>query len=325
MQSDTKKRVGILRGGSGKHYASSLKKGAELLTHIFENLPDKYKPVDILIDKDYIWHLGGVPVNPGDLMHKVDVVWNTSHPSFSNILESLSIPVVESSTHSFFDSNNDMLREHVKGIDLEMPRSIVLPVYQKDFDGPRERYAIKKAKEIFEKFGSPWIVKPASPAGGSLTPDLGMAMHVAKTFPELVNAIEDGVKHERSIIVEEFITGRVASVHSVPHFRGEDLYVFPIMGIFSGEKVPTPRGVGIPTESVGEKLENLARNLHSHIDAGHYLKSNFVLNPRGRIYLLSIESAPDLKEGSHFSLVCESVGAKMHHVVEHILERAFVL
>ena len=53
MQSSTKKRIGILRGGTGKYYASSLKKGGEIIFHISENLADKYKVFDILVDKDY--------------------------------------------------------------------------------------------------------------------------------------------------------------------------------------------------------------------------------------------------------------------------------
>ena len=35
------KRVGVLRGGAGKHYASSLQKGGEVISCIFENLGDK--------------------------------------------------------------------------------------------------------------------------------------------------------------------------------------------------------------------------------------------------------------------------------------------
>ena len=185
-----------------------------------------------------------------------------------------------------------------------MPRSIIIPAYQKDFDGPRERYAIKKAKEVFEKFSSPWIVK-------SFTEDSNMAVHLAKTFPELVNAIEDGAKHEKSILVEEFTAGKVASMHTIPMYRGEDIYTFPLGNSFGNF-------------SVGEKeiLAHVAKDLHKHIGAKHYLKSDFVLNSHGRVYLLQIESIPDLKSDSHFSQVCESVGAKMHHVVEHILEQA---
>jgi len=299
------KKVGILRGGTGKHYTSSLRKGGEIIAHIFENLSEKYKVIDILIDKDYVWHINGVPINPGDLIHKVDVIWNTSHPSLSNILDSLFIPNINTSFFSSaLENSKDLLREHMKQIGIEMPRSIILPVYQKDFDGPRERYTIKKAKEIFEKFSAPWIVK-------SFTPDSNMGIHLAKTFPELVDAIEDGVKREKSILVEEFIVGKVASVHSVPKFRGQDIYTFPLGKAFGNFSVDEK-----------EKLINLAKNLHQHIGGKHYLKSDFVVNPRGKIYLLQIESTPDLKIDSHFSQVCESVGAKMHHVIEHMLEQA---
>ncbi len=309
MQANAIKRVGILRGGVGKYYASSLQKGGEIISHIFENLKDKYKPVDILIDKNHIWHYGGVPIVPGDLVNKIDIIWNTSHPSLSNILDSLSIPHI--STPSFFstlENDKEFLKEHMKEIGLQMPRSIILPLYQADFDGPRDKYSIKKAKEIFEKFSSPWIVK-------SFTEDSNMAIHLAKTFPELVNAIEDGVNHKKSILVEEFIPGKVASVHTVSGFRENsntgDVYSFPLgnsFGNFSTEEK--------------EILSRVAKDLHKHIGAKHYLKSDFVLNSRGKVYLLQIESMPDLKTDSHFSQVCESIGAKMHHVVEHILRQA---
>ena len=299
------KKVGIIRGGAGKNYASSLKKGGEIISHITESLGDKYKTIDILVDKDYIWYFNGVPINPGDLFNKVDVVWNTSHPSLSNIVQSLSIPNigVSSFAHSL-ENSKDMLRQHMAQIGVPMPRSIILSVYQKDFDGPRERYAIKKAKEVHEKFGGPWIVK-------SFTEDSNMGIHLAKTFNELVGAIEDGVLHDKSILVEEFIAGKVASVHSVPGFRGENVYTFPFGNSF-----------GTFSTDEKEKLATLVKTLHTHIGAGHYLKSDFILTPRGRIYLLQIESHPDLKPDSHFSQSAELAGAKMHDIIEHILERA---
>ena len=299
------KRVGVLRSGAGKHYASSLAKGGEIILHISENLSHSYKPVDIFIDKNHIWHCGGVPINPGDLLNKIDIAWNVAHPSMSNILDSLSIPHISTPAFSStLENSKELLREHMRKIGVQMPRSVILPLYQKDFDGPRERYAIKKAKEIFEKFSSPWIVK-------SFTEDSNMAIHLAKTFPELVNAIEDGAKHEKSILVEEFIAGKIASVHSVPQFRNEQIYTFPLGNSFGNF-------------STGEKeiLSKIAKDLHKHIGAKHYLKSDFVLNSNGRVYLLQIESMPDLKPDSHFSQVCDSVGAQMDHVVEHILKQA---
>jgi len=305
MQEKKIKRVGIVRGGEGKHYASSLKKGGEIISHISENLADKYKTVDILIDKGGNWHINGRPVKPVDLIYKVDVVWNTAHPGMSVTLDNLSIPNVGNGFFpSAMENSREILREHMKQIGVPMPRSVILPVYQKDFDGAKDKYAIKKAREVFEKFSSPWIVK-------SFTEDENMGIHLAKTFPELVEAIEDGVKREKSILVEEFIAGKVASVHSVPLFREEDIYTFPLGNAF-----------GIFSSAEKEKLATLAKNLHKHIGAKHYLKSNFILNPRGKIFLLQIESAPDLKPDSHFSQACGEAGAKMHQVVEHILENA---
>jgi len=304
-------RVGILRGGAGESYRSSLQKGGEIISYILENLGDKYKTSDILVDRNHIWHFGGVPINPGDLVHKIDLAWNISHSSLSNVLESLSIPNIGTGSFaSTLENSRDMLRAHMKGIGVNMPRHIILPLYQKDFDGPRERYAIKKAKGVFEKFGSPWIVK-------SFNPDSHMGIHLAQTFNDLADAIEDGVSHGESILVEEFISNKNASVHSVADFRGQDVYVFPLGNSFGN--LPAQAGFS-PDEK--EKLINLAKDLHKHIGARHYLKTDFVLNPRGKIYLLSIESTPNLKPNSHFHQVCESVGAKMHQVVEHILGQA---
>lgn len=305
MQSAVKKRVGVLRGGISGDYHASIQRGGEIISHIHENLEDKYKVLDVLVDADGVWHLSGVPILSSDLMHRVDIVWNAAHPSFSNILESLGIPFVGNGLFSHtLQNSRDMLRKHMAQIGVSMPRHFVIPVYQSDFDGPRERYSIKKAKEVHEKFGSPWIIK-------SYTEDANMGIHLAKTFNELVAGIEDGTKHEKSILVEEFIGGMVAAVHSVPHFRGKDVYTFPLgntFGSFSGE------------EKI--QLESLARGLFFHLGANHYLKTNFILTPKGRIYLTQIEGTPDLKPDSHFSQVVESVGAKPHHVVEHILERA---
>jgi D-alanine-D-alanine ligase len=308
MSSDklkNKKRVGILRGGTGDSYHNSIWKGGEILSHIGENLSDSWKTFDILIDRDGVWHINGVPIMPVDLMHRVDLVWNTAHSNISTTLQNLSIPYVgQESFHGAMENSKDILREHMKKIGLDMPRSLVIPLYQKDFDGSREIYAVKKAKEVHEKFSAPWMVK-------TYTLDKNMGIHLAKTFPELVDAIEDGVKHEKSILVEEFIVGKIASIHSVPMFRGEEVYVFPLgntFGIFSGEEK--------------EKLSSLAKDLHQHLGASHYLKSDFLVNPKGKVYLLQIESTPDLKPDSHFAEACGHVGTNMHQVVEHILERA---
>jgi len=274
------KRVGVLRGGEGKHYATSLQKGGEIISQIFENLSDKYKVLDILVDKEGKWYLSGLPILPADLVHKVDVVWNTAHTKFSNVLESLGIAhITAGAFSSALQNNKDFLREHIKEIGLQMPRFIVSP---------------KNAREVFEKFSGPWIVKNLN------------EVKLVKTFNELAEAINK----KDDIWVEEFIAGKVATMHSMRNFRGQEIYTFPLgntFGVFSVEE----KG----------KLETVAKKLHEHLGAKHYLKSDFVLNSHGKVYLLQVSEKMDLKLGSHFSEAVESVGAKMHHVVEHILDQ----
>ena len=137
-------RVGILRGGTGKYYAASLQRGGDILAHLHENLFHKYKLIDILIDKEGAWHAGGVPISPTDLIDKVDIVWNASHPNFSQALQD-SIPFVSANPFSRnLEESRARLENHMKAIGLKMPQHIILPLYQEDFDGPGEKYAAKK-------------------------------------------------------------------------------------------------------------------------------------------------------------------------------------
>jgi len=306
-------RIGVLRGGT-ENYENSLKQGGDFISFVFDNMSSLYNTVDIFIDRDGVWHTSGLPIQPTDLMHKVDVVWNFSHSSTSAVIDSLSIPQIsQSHFSSSLQNSREMLREHMKGINVPMPRSILIPAYFEDIDarptergqsfgrGPRERYAIKKAKEVHEKFGAPWIVK-------SFTENKNMAMHVAKTFGELSQAIENGANQGNSILVEEFITGKPGAVHSVGNFRDEDVYVLPLGKDFTSEEK--------------EKITEMAKDLYRHLGAKHYLKTDFILSPRRGFILTDIYFSPDIRADSHFDQSCASVGAEMSHIVEHILKQA---
>lgn len=300
QNTEDKKIVGVVRGGIEPYYKNSLKEGGNIIAHISKNLSDKWKPVDILIDREGVWHMNGIPVIPQDITGKVDIVWNTSHPNLSQVFKDLSIPLVGVNSFKFSSAESkSMLEKHMKEIKVKMPRHLVLPLYQEDIDGSEEKYAVRKAKDVFEKFSSPWVVK-------SLTPDVSMGVHVANTFPELVNAIIDGIEHHHGILVEQLIIGKDASIHSISGFREKNIYSFP------------PSDLSF---EVKEKLLDLTKEIYKHTGAEDYLKIDFILQPNNKgIYLKDISFCPNLNEDSSFCQSCESVGAKAHYAVEHILE-----
>ena len=77
------------------------------------------------------------------------------------------------------ENNKDTLRKHIKDLEISLPRQVV---------------SSKSARVVFEKFGSPWVVKSFSDGSNSL------AVHLAHTFNELVARIEDGLKQGKSIL-----------------------------------------------------------------------------------------------------------------------------
>ncbi|MES2315262.1 MAG: hypothetical protein V4486_00815 [Patescibacteria group bacterium] len=274
------KRVGILRGGKGKNYHKSIKEGGELIVFIVENLAHKYTPVDIFIDRDDIWHLGGLPIMPSDLVHKVDVVWNVAHPSTISTIESFNIPQISQNPFYLSLANNpNALHKHLKDIGVGMARYITAP---------------KSAREVHSKFGAPWIVK------------VGNEVEVVKTFDELTTIMSK----VNNITVEEFIEGKPSAVHTIPNFRGEEIYVLPH---------------GNLSKSENDQTIKFAKQLHQHLGAKHYLKADFTLHPRRGFFLTNITSTPDLRPHSHLEHSLNQVGAKMQHLVEHIIESAEVL
>jgi D-alanine-D-alanine ligase-like ATP-grasp enzyme len=299
-----KKRVGILRGGHKEHYEKSLQKGGEIILHIHENLSDKWKTIDILVDGNGIWHAEGIPIKPAELINKVDIVWNTSHPNFSVILKSFDIPVVGVDSFSFLLSQNrSILQENMKEIGIKMPRHFVIPAYQEDIDGSRDRFILKKAKEVHEKFSPSWVIK-------SLTNDPYIGIHIAKTYPELIDAIEDIVNHGKSILVEELIHGKEISNHTISGFRGQEIYSTPVL-----EKVS-------PVEK--ENLNKISKDIHKHFNIQNYLNSVFILHPKRGVFLKSIEFLPDLKEDSHFHKSSLYIGSSTKQMIDHILENVLL-
>lgn len=309
-----KKKIGIVRGGTGNTYEKSLVKGGDLISFVFNKLYPKWIPVDVFIDKEGIWHIGGLPIMPASLTSKIDIVWNTV-PHVSSLIEDLRIPKIETEIfHQFLEDERDKLREHMQTLNINMPRSMILTSYLPS-DESIDKYAMGKAQEVFGKFPPPWIVRSVSGKISMASPvgSWPMGVHVAKTFPELVNAIIDltaqagGVEHKGSILVEELISGKPTTLHSIANFRGEEVYHLPLPKTFRQDEK--------------NMIEEFGEKLFKSLGAKHYLKTDLILSPSRGVSLMSISFTPDFRENSHFSDTLKEVGAKDIHVFEHFLNK----
>ena len=326
-------KVGVIRGGISDEYEVSLATGANILLHLRTDPMNamKYKIYDILIDKEGVWHLNGLPISLEKLSRTVDVIVNALHGEFGEdgkvqqMLEQWNIPYTGSGIlASAVGYNKVLAKEEFKKLGIKTPSHFVIPPYQPDFDGERNSYAQRKAVEVFRKLSPPWIVKPLS--GGS-----SLGIHVCKTLPELIKVFENPEILNVSTIAEELITGREATVGVIEDFRGQDLYALPAIEIrppkektffdydskYSGKAEEICPGNFSNNER--EELHRLAKLIHSGLNLSHSSRSDFIITPNRGIYVLEVNTLPGMTDESLVPKSLAAVGVNMPEFIDHLI------
>jgi D-alanine-D-alanine ligase len=319
-------RVGVLRGGPNSEYEVSLKTGGNVLSALRGKLTDKYGAYDILIDRAGNWHIDGMPVDQYDIAHRFDVIFNALHGSYGEdgkvqqILEAHGIKFTGSdSLASAVGMNKGLSKNVFKNNGLKTPVG-------KEIDSSRvKEFAEDVAHELFMSFPMPAMVKPMS-AGSSV------GVSIVRTRAELVPALREAVKHGDSVLIEEYIPGIEATVAVIEGFRGQELYVLPVIEIrpktkffdyqakYAGQSDEiVPAGF---SSKVKEELSALAQKAHRALGLRHYSRSDFIISPRRGIYILEINTLPGLTEQSLVPKALRSVGSDTHELVDHLIDLA---
>ena len=336
-------KVGVVRGGPSSEHEVSLKTGGTVISHLLsDRLNQFYKPVDILIDKDGVWHKNGIPTDMEKIFNSIDVIFNAMHGEYGEdgkiqqVLDRWGIPYTGSRAFaSAVGFNKALSKEQFNILGIKTPEHILLPAYQEDFDAvpplhgeeAKIKYVNKKAHEILGKIPPPWIVKPLS--GGS-----SVGMRLCKTFPDLVDALLDIVNKNSSILIEEFIKGKEATVGVIENFRGKDIYTLPPIEI----RIP-PKSTffdyeakyGGQTQEIcpgnfsreeKEELEKMARLIHTGLNLSHYSRSDFIIHPKKGIYALEVNTLPGLTNESLIPKALNAVGSNLPELIDHLIKLA---
>jgi len=170
-------------------------------------------------------------------------------------------------------------------------------VQASDFMGDQ----IGTARDIFNTFPMPAIVKPAS--GGS-----SVGVTIARTHAELIQALLNAAEHGDTILIEEFIPGIEATAGVLEGFRGEELYALPPVeirpdaGFFDYEAKYKGKSKEIVPATFSEKikleLQELSQKVHRALGLRHYSRSDFIISPRRGIYVLEANTLPGLTQES---------------------------
>ena len=304
MNLSSKVKVAVLRGGPSNAYGASLKTGEHILSTL-RGMTEIYEPVDIFISKEGEWHREGLVYEPHHALDHLDVVWNALHGSYGEdgqvqrVLESLRIPFTGSSAvASALSMNKEMAKR------LYQKRSLPTPAHELVTE---ENFNEDQLIAISRNYLYPLIVKPTNASGS-----LGVSL--AHTFHELKRAIKETFIHSPRVLVEEFVRGDEASCSVIEEVNGERIYALPPTYPNSTKRV------GHLSAEEAKSIEDMAKRAHEALGLRHYSDSDFIITPKGKIYILETNSLPMLHEGSPMYQSLSETGWHHRDFVDHILK-----
>ncbi len=179
-------------------------------------------------------------------------------------------------------------------------------------------------RDIFRTLPPPYVVKPVS--GGS-----SVGMSIAHSIGELHDALMRAGEQSSNILIESMIRGREATCGIVDGFRGEKYYaLMPIEIIpppkasffdydakYSGETQEICPGRFSREETAA--IQDAARIAHEGLGARHYSRSDFIVTPKGKIYILETNTLPGLTEESLVPKALTAAGCSLKDFLDHVI------
>jgi D-alanine-D-alanine ligase len=314
------KRVGILRGGVSPEYDISLKTGANVQRALHDA---GLEAVDMLLDKNGVLHVKGIPTDLQTAKQHVDTIWNALHGNFGEdgqvqaLLDQYDIPYTGSNAQvAELAFNKQRAKEQARALGIDTPQSLlVIP------DGTES--VSELTQRIYKSFAPPWVVKPLNGGGSVRT-------YFAFTALELSQFVDDCVTHQEPFMVEQYIYGREAAVGVIDHFRNQSEYVLPVVEIKTtangvlhhdvraGEEQYARLHGGF-TSDERDTLSKLAKDLHANFGAKDYSQSEFIVDKRGKPWFIELDTHPHLTDNSPFLVALEAVGASLQEFVKSVI------
>ena len=332
-----KLRVGVLRGGPSGEYEISLKTGKNIIDAL-QGRSD-YEIQDIFVDRNGVWHVGGVSRPAERVLPYVDVIVNALHGAYGEdgrvqqLLESHNVPYTGSRPlGSALGMNKPLAKKFFKMRGLLTPEHTVIK---------KDNYSPEILRKIMTDYPHLRLVKPAS-AGSSL------GVSVVNNHAEFEEAMERAFEHSDSVMVEEYLRGREATCGVVEGSSGQEVYALhPIeIRVLSCDPLPDAENSvennrnriwsyeskyrddlhelicpGNFTVDETRLIQQSAVNAHKALGLRHYSRSDFILNRLG-VYILEVNTLPGLTPMSLFPRALSVAGFSLGEFLDHIITLA---
>jgi len=321
---ETKLNIAILAGGNSSEANISLKSAAQIAGWLN---PDKYNAYTIFI-KGTTWllkhpELGEINVSKDDFSVlingnklKFDCALIAIHGTpgenglLQGYLDMMNIPYTTGGVmNSSVTFNKYYCKELVKDTGVNLAKGMLLRRGQK-FD----------TKEIIDCLGLPIFVKP-NESGSSY------GVSKVKFADDLIPAIENAFKEDKTIILEEFIAGREFS--SGVFKSKEKEILMPVTEIISmneffdyeakyqnKSKEVTPAEI---SDNLMKKMQNLSSEIYDRLDCHGIVRVDYIVD-NDKVYFLEINTVPGMSEASIIPQQVRAMGGNMRDMFTLVIE-----
>lgn len=320
-----KTRVGVLRGGPSPEYEVSLGTGQAILA----NMPEEYEPLDIFISKEGVWHTSGAEKNPYDILKTVDVVVNAMHGAFGEdgrvqrFLENFGIPYTGSDAlASALGMNKILAKQIFERQGLKTPHHILV---EQNANGEVTKQMVEL---INESLPFPIIVKPIN-SGSSL------GISLVERKQNIESALRKAFLHSPRLLVEEFIAGKEATCGLIEGFRGKNVYTLlpvevkldkkEIFYDYDSKYKNLEIKHAIPgnfSEVEKNQIEAATALAHRALGLRHYSRADFIVHPKRGLFILEVNTLPELTHRSSFVRSLEALGGSLKEFLSHLIPKA---
>lgn len=318
-------RILVLRGGPGGDHEFSMRSGKFVMDSLDK---ERYTPMDVVVNHEGTWYHAGKVISPDQAFAHADTVFNTIHGTYgedgalSQIFQTFNMPHT-STTPLGASLAYKKIAAKRKAEELGIP----VPKHAEIIGNDISNYADIEtcATEIIQKFHLPVIIKPSH--GGT-----SVGVTLANSFHDIVDGIKEGLLYAPSVLVEEYIQGKEASVSVFENMRDEDLYTPPPVEILFEKPITffnrDLKHIGnYETSAPGSfsdeeklQLQEAAKAMHEGLGLSHISQSDFIIHPKRGLFYLETNSIPLFEAHTPVVKSAESVGISSKELIEHLIK-----
>jgi len=308
-----KTRVALLVGGPSSEHEVSLASGRAVHANLD---PAKYEVMPAVVSRAGEW-----VIDPSDLSGLADVAFVAMHGEYGEdgtvqeVLKEIGLPYTGSDHLASALGMNKVLASRLfKAHGLNVPKSRILRGHE-------------LSSLDLENFVLPAVAKPSN-RGSSV------GVGLARTDSELRAAVERALSYSPIVIVEEYVPGREITCSVIDDGLGH-AFPLPVTEIvpksnFFDYHAKYTRGASdeITPARLSENETGIAQanalRAHELINASGFSRTDMILGEDGNLYVLEINTIPDMTETSLLSQAAIAHGMTLPELFDRIIEAAFI-